>query len=102
MEPLLEFLAANANLFFLVAIGAMIAGYAVRGKGSLRAIRLVAIISFWSCLPLCILYGLVAFSRPDPMNFIFAGLWGYNVWSSWTTWRRTLPIKPPSPPVRRN
>lgn len=94
IDAVLRFLMTNANLFFLVAIGAMIASYAVRNKGDLRAIRLVALVSFCACLPLFILYGIVAVRWPDGMNLVFAGLWGWNAWSSYTTWRNIRPRKP--------
>lgn len=99
MESLLTFLAANANLFFLVAIGAMVASYAVRNKGSVRAIRTVALVSLCACAPLFVLYGLVALRWPDGMNFVFAALWGWNSWSAFTTWRN---IRPRKPADRRN
>lgn len=99
MDALLGFLMTNATLFCIVAIGAMVAAYVVRSKGSLRAIRAAAVITLCACAPLFVLYGLAALRWSDPASLIFAALWGFNAWSSWTTWRNTRPQKQT---VRRN
>lgn len=104
MDALLEFLLANSNLFFLVAIGAMFAGLTV-GKKSPRAARTVAIVSLCACAPLFVLYAIASTFRPDPLTLALTALWGWNCWSAWHAWRRFRPWKPahPSKPVdRRN
>jgi hypothetical protein len=101
MDALLTFLMANANLFFLVAIGAMFAGLTV-GRKSLRAARIVASVSLCASAPLLVLYGIASAYRPDIMTLALTALWGWNVWSSWSYIRRTRPAKPSKPADRRN
>jgi len=103
-ESLLTFLLAYSNLFFIVAIGAMFAGIAV-GRKSLRAARIVAIVSLCASVPLLALYAIASIYRPGVLTLLLAALWGWNVWSSWSQWRRLRPSKPVSPPTsadRRN
>ena len=95
-DALLTFLTAHANLFFIVAIGAMFAGLAI-GRKSLRAARIVAIVSLCASVPLLALYGIASFYRPGILTFALTALWGWNVWSSWSHWRR---LRPPKPAVR--
>ncbi|HTK59971.1 MAG TPA: hypothetical protein VL283_02090 [Candidatus Baltobacteraceae bacterium] len=100
-EALLAFLTAYANLFFIVAIGAMFAGLAV-GRKSRRAAHVVALVSLCACAPIFALYAIATVYRPGVMTLALAALWGWNAWSSWHTWRRTRPARPKSVPTARN
>ena len=100
-DALLSFLMAHANLFFIVAIGAMFAGLAV-GRKSRRAARVVALVSLCACAPLFALYAAATVYRPGVMTLALTALWGWNVWSSWHAWRRTRPASPKPVPTARN
>ena len=104
MENLLAFLMSNANLFFLVAVGAMFAGLAL-GRRNRRAARAVAIVSLCAAAPLCALYGVATFYRPGILTLALTALWGWNVWSSLSYIRRlrpATPARPSKPADRRN
>ena len=92
-DELLSFLLAHSNAFFMVAIAAMFAGIFI-GRKSLRAARVIAIVSLCASTPLLALYAFAAVMRPDLLTIMLAALWAWNVWSSWHTWRRMRPAKP--------
>lgn len=97
------FLTAYANLFLLVAIGAMVAGLTY-GRKSPAAARKVAIVSLCASAPLFVLYVVASVYRPDILTLALTALWGWNCWSAWKTLRRTRPpkrSKPAKPPVDR-
>lgn len=100
-DALLSFLAANANLFVLVALAAMIAGL-VAGRKSRRAAHTLALVSLLACAPLCALYAIATVLRPDLMMALLTALWAWNTWSSWSTWKRSRSAKPAPPVGRRN
>ena len=100
-DALLTFLMAHANLFLIVAVGAMFAGLAV-GRKSRRAARVVALVSLCACAPLFVLYAVATVYRPGILSLALTALWGWNVWSSWHAWRRTRPSGPKPTPTARN
>jgi hypothetical protein len=93
MDALLDFLLRYSTLFFLVAFAAMFAGMAVK---SLRARRLVALVSFCASAPLFVLYVIASAYRPDVLAIALAALWGWNAGSSLRRWRDLRPATRPA------